>query len=49
LGGKNYLFELSSTFPLNMFDRYYAIAEFEGEFIIYPERKGYTFKRGFWR
>jgi len=39
--------ELSSTFPLNMFDRYYAIAEFDGEFIIYPERKGIPLKEAF--
>ncbi len=31
---------VSSTFPLNMFDKYYSILEFKRKFIIYPAKRG---------
>ncbi len=36
--------EISSAFPLNMFDRYYSVLEFKKEIIIYPQKKGISLK-----
>jgi uncharacterized protein (DUF58 family) len=44
---KSLSIEISSTFPLNMFDRYYAVMKFEGNFIIYPARRGKSLNEAF--